>query len=375
MKVPLLDTSREYRAHKPQIDQAVRKVMLEGKYINGPEVTEFEKKLSEYLDRHERNLYAVGVSSGTDALLLALKALEIGEGDQVLVPDYTFVATVEAVLRVGATPVLVDVDENGNMDIGDAVNKINGWTKAAIVVHLFGKSLDFTELKLLGIKIIEDCAQSFGTLATVPDTQFRGPIPYTGTVGDIGCFSFFPSKNLGCMGDGGAVITYDIGLSQKMRILRSHGQTSKNWTVHLGGNFRLDTIQAAVLLAKLPFVKNLLSRRYENARLYNDQLKDIPDIILPPRNTQHTYNQYVIRVKNREELMDQLKWNDIGHAVYYPCSISAQPLFKSYGTSVMSKTLSKEMLALPIGPFTTEEEIMHVCTIIREFYQSDVKCE
>lgn len=361
MRVPFFDAAAEYRDHQANIDKAILDVVLSGQYINGYAVDDFENRLADYLEVG----YAVGMSSGTDALLATLMAMGIGPGDTVLVPDYTFAATAEVVLRVGATPIIVDVDYAGNMFEAEAIAKIGTSTKAAIVVHLFGKSCEFNELKK-HVTVIEDCAQSLGTLAESGE--------FTGTQGVAGCFSFFPSKNLGCMGDAGAVCTNDMHLAEKLYTVRRHGQRVKNMTDMLGGNFRLDTLHAAVLHTKMLKLPRYLAARRKNAEQYIEELAGIEQIETPDKDPNHTYNQFVILSQRRDLLRLFLESKGIDTAIYYPYPLSEQALFRPYwwntaSTAHVAKQLSQESLALPVGPFTTPDQISYVCETIRTHFK------
>lgn len=368
MEVPLLDLKRQNCSLENEFKTVFENVFKSGQYILGPAVESFEKDCAHYLD--VKNV--IGVSSGTDALLLALMALGIGPGDEVICPTFTFFATAGVIWRVGAKPVFVDMDpQTFNCDTVDIKNKITSKTKAIIPVHLFGQCADMdTIMKIAhskGIWVIEDAAQAFGA-------RYQGKC--AGTLGTIGCFSFFPSKNLGGFGDAGCVVTNDNALAEKMKVLRVHGSKPKYYHAMVGGNFRIDTIQAALLQIKLKYLDSYALKRQDNAKQYNqffDQNTSLP--IEKPFVTRegHIYNQYVIRVKNglRHNLQSYLKEKGIGTEVYYPVPMHLLECFKGLGYKrgalPVSELACDEVLAIPIFPELTQEEIAHVCKSIQEF--------
>ena len=311
MKVPLIDLTEQYHRLKEEIDEAVRQVLESGRYILGPNVEALEQEVAHYSGTR----HAVGVASGTDALLLSLKALNVGPGDEVIVPTYTFFATAEAVIRVGATPIFVDVDENTYcLDVGQVGECITSKTRAVIPVHLFGHPADMAPLLDLAtrhsLRVIEDNAQAFGA-------EYRSQ--RTGSFGDAGCFSFFPTKNLGGLGDGGMITTNDPDLADRLRILRNHGWRNKYLPIEIGYNSRLDEIQAAILLVKLPYVDGWNNQRRMLAQRYTQELSGL-GVGLPNVHPDclHAYHMYVIRVDNRAEVQSHLQEAGIASAVYYP---------------------------------------------------------
>jgi len=388
MKVPLLDLKPQYHSLKKELDDAVLRVAESQYFILGPEVENMEKKFSEYLNCK----YAIGVSSGTDALLLALMAIDIQPGDEVIVPTYSFFATAGVVARLNAIPVLTDMDPvTFNIDPEDIKKKITPKTKAIIPVHLYGQSADMEPImkiaKEKNIFVIEDAAQAIGT-------EYKDG-KCVGTIGDIGCFSFFPSKNLGGYGDGGLVTTNNDDIANMLRIKRVHGGEKKYYHKVIGGNFRIDALQSAVLRVKLPHLDNWSKQRRANADYYNEQFKkaglseepgktkfdDKNKVLLPKavyRNADslknyHIYNQYIIRVQERDELKKFLSENEIGNEIYYPVPFHLQDCFAnlnhSKGDFPESEKASETSLAIPIYPELIKEQQEFVVQKIREFIQ------
>ncbi len=385
MNVPLLDLRAQYKSIKSQLDDALIRVAESQHFILGEEVDKLEKAMSQYIGCK----YSLGVSSGTDALLIALMAIDLKPGDEVILPTFSFFATAGVVARLGGVPVLVDSDEvTFNIKVADIEKKITGKTKAIMPVHLFGQSAEMDELmrvaKKHNVKVIEDAAQAIGV-------QYKDG-RQVGTIGDIGCFSFFPSKNLGCFGDGGLVTTNDEGLAKKLRILRVHGSEPKYYHKVIGGNFRLDAIQAAVLNVKLPYLDGWSAKRRENAEFYTRAFVeagvaqgegmtsfDHKNKVLLPKpvfkgsghKNYHIYNQYVIRVQKRDELRKFLAERTVGNEVYYPVPFHRQECFaylKSKDADYPSaNALAESVLALPIYPELTKEQLKYVVETIGEF--------
>ncbi|MDF1611477.1 DegT/DnrJ/EryC1/StrS family aminotransferase [Stygiobacter electus] len=388
MKVPLLDLKPQYLSLKQEIDEAIQRVVDSQYFINGPDVAKLEEEVANYLNVK----YAVGVSSGTDALLIALMALDIKPDDEVIVPTYSFFATAGVVARLNAKPIFTDIDPvTFNIDPKDFEKKISAKTKAVIPVHLFGQSADMNEIfniaKNHNLFIIEDAAQAIGV-------QYKDG-RFVGSIGDIGCFSFFPSKNLGGFGDGGIVTTNDEILYKKLKMLRMHGMEPKYYHKIIGGNFRLDTLQAAVLRVKLPHLDNWSAKRRQNAELYSKLfiekglaeeegkiLIDSKNKILLPKavykehnnvaKNYHIYNQYVIRIEKRNELWNFLKEKEIGCEVYYPVPFHRQECFNFLNEKDENYTHSNfaadHSLALPVYPELTNEQINYVVNCIEEFF-------
>jgi dTDP-4-amino-4,6-dideoxygalactose transaminase len=386
MSVPLLDLKLQYHTLQAEIEEAMLRVARSQICILGPEVDALEAELTTYLDVK----HAIGVSSGTDALIIAFMALDIDAGDEVIVPTFSFFATAGCVSRVGATPVFVDVDPvSFNMD-PDAVRRaITPRTKAIVPVHLFGQAAAMDELLAIAnehnIPVIEDAAQAIGT--TYRDGR------KVGGLGVMGCFSFYPTKNLGAFGDAGLVTTNDDDLAATLRQLRNHGMEPRYYHSMIGGNFRLDALQAAVLRVKLPHLDAWHAGREHNAGLYERAFIEAglasgagrtafsaDDVVLLPEAVNHTedsgphhhiFNQYTIRVQNRDAMREHLRAKGIGTEVYYPVPFHKQECFshiKGYGESFpVADALAESVLALPIFPELTQEQISEVVETIAEF--------
>jgi len=388
MKVPLLDLKPQYLSLKKELDEAVIKVAESQQFILGNELAAMEEDFEKYLNCK----HAYGVSSGTDALLLALMAIDIQPDDEVIVPTYSFFATAGVVARLFAKPVLVENDPiTFNIDPKDFKAKITSKTKAVIPVHLFGQSAEMDEIMQIAqehnIVVIEDAAQAIGT-------QYKDG-RFVGTIGHIGCFSFFPSKNLGCYGDGGLITTNDDNLAEIIRIKRVHGGEPKYYHKVIGGNFRLDALQSAVLRVKLPHLQAWSDKRKYNAKLYNrlfieaglaedvgktsfDEKNKVllPKAVyedVPNLNNYHIYNQYIIRVEKRDQLREYLSKNEIGTEIYYPVPFHLQECF-SYlnyekGEFPISEFSANTSLAIPIYPELTDEQIKYVVKTIKYFFE------
>jgi dTDP-4-amino-4,6-dideoxygalactose transaminase len=367
MQVQLLDLKVQYESLAKEILPAVEKVLKDANYIMGKQVEELEKKMCEYLGCKN----AIAIASGTDALLLSLRAAGVGYGDEVVTTPYTFFATAGAIVNVGAKPVFVDIVP-GTCNINPAKIEavITKKTKAIIPVHLFGQSADMDPIMAIAkrhnLKVIEDACQSIGT-------KYKNV--YVGNIGDTGCFSFFPSKNLGCAGDGGMVSANNQEMADKVRILRVHGGEKKYYHRIVGTNSRLDTIQAAILLVKIKYLDNWSNLRQEHADRYNKELKGIGDVRLPEKiaESNHVYNQYTIRTKKRDQLQEFFKENGIGNAVYYPLPLHLQDCFKNLGYKEgdfpESESAAKETVSIPVYPELTDEQQDYVIEKIREFYK------
>jgi dTDP-4-amino-4,6-dideoxygalactose transaminase len=389
MKVPLLDLKAQYNSIKKDINETLIKVAESQYFILGPEVEKLEKSIGDYI----QSKYTVGVSSGTDALLIALMAIDIKPGDEVIIPTYSFFATAGVVSRLNATPVFCDSDPlTFNIDPDKLESLITDKTKAIIPVHLYGQCADMAPIleiaKKHNLKVIEDGAQAIGSQYS--DGKFSG------TIGDIGCFSFFPSKNLGCFGDGGMVATNNEDLYSKLKILRVHGSKPKYYHKIIGGNFRLDAIQAAVLNVKLPHLDNWSEKRRTNANLYTKlfidsklasqegilELSSNEKVLLPKpvyknvnvRNY-HIYNQYVIRVNKRDMLRKYLNDLGIGCEIYYPVPFHLQECYSSLnhkaGDFPVAEICANSSLALPIYPELTTEQISFVVDSINNFIKNN----
>ncbi len=383
MKVPLLDLTRQYKSIREDIDSALSKVLLSQSFILGEEVNELERKIADYCGTE----YAIGVASGTDALLLSLRALGIGKGDLVITTPFTFFATAGAISNAGATPVFVDIIydtynidperlENllkGNSFHCSRLNIKNSRVKAIIPVHLYGQIADMdTIINIVdeyGISVVEDACQAIGA-------EYQGK--RAGSIGDLGCFSFFPTKNFGGYGDGGIITTQDKLLEERLRKLRVHGEGRGYYHSMIGYNSRLDTLQAAVLLAKLPYLNDWNSKRNRNAGYYSKHLKNIEGIDTPTvrEGRKHIYHQYTIRVKEgrRDELQKFLKEKNIGTKVYYPFPLHLQECFRNLGYKKgdfpFSENAANRVLSLPVFPELNLDEIDYVCDSIKEFFNS-----
>ncbi|MBV9574148.1 MAG: DegT/DnrJ/EryC1/StrS family aminotransferase [Acidobacteriales bacterium] len=369
MNVPLLDLRAQYASIKTEVDAAVAAVFDSQHFILGPQVEACEKALATYSNCS----HAVGVSSGTDALLACLMAENIGPGDEVITSAYSFFATAGAIARVGATPVFVDIDPaTYNLDQLQIPAKITKKTRAIIPVHLFGQMADMDAIMRAAdehrLVVIEDAAQAIGAE--------RGG-RRAGSVGHYGCFSFYPSKNLGGAGDGGMVVTNDSKRAAKLRQLRNHGAESKYRHAMVGGNFRLDAIQAAVIKVKLPHLDAWTEARQRNARRYDELFSraalpiEVP-AVLPGR---HVFNQYVIRSTERDSLQKFLKENGVETEVYYPVPLHLQPCFAQLGYSVgdfpESERAAKQTLALPIYPELAAKQLEYVVRSTCDFHSSN----
>lgn len=365
MNVPLLDVNRQNSKLREAAIEKFAKIFDSGVFILGEDVEIFEKNVASYLGVK----HAIGVSSGTDALLIALMALGIGNGDEVICPSFTFFATAGSIARVGATPVFADIDrETYNISLDEIKKKVTKRTKAIIPVHLFGQSADIDDIvkfsDSIGVPVIEDCAQSFGAKRNGKQT---------GTFGEIGCFSFYPSKNLGGFGDAGLVCTDDDEIAERLRILRVHGARSQYNHEIVGGNFRIDTIQAALLNLKLPHVDEYIESKRRNAKMYLSELRNIDGIVLPKEKDGnfHTWHQFTVRIKNgmRDKVLESLRKSGVGCNVYYPIPLDRQKCFEDYISGDFTKVadeVSKDVISLPIFPELTTEEILYVCDTLKK---------
>lgn len=361
-RIPLLDLSAQYHNIQPEIDAAIQGVLKSGHFILGPEVSALEEEVAAYLGVNS----GIGVASGTDALILALRALEVGPGDEVILPAYTFFATISTVLHVGATPVLVDIDpETYCLDMDQVRSRITPNTRAVIPVHLYGHPADMEILQELraehGFRIIEDNAQAFGA-------EYKGA--KTGSLGDIACLSFFPSKNLGGYGDGGMVVTNDTELAQKIQMLRTHGWKKKYFPEILGYNSRLDALQAAILRVKLRYVDAWNNRRRELAKNYNQKFSQIVGIAPPVEipGSKHVYHLYVLRSSEQERVLAFLKQQGVATGVYYPQPLHLTQACMHLGYQVgdfpISERATNQTLAIPIYPEMTPDQVGAVVAAI-----------
>lgn len=363
---PFVDLKAQYGNIKEEILKCINEILESSHYILGENVKAFEEEVKSYLGVKE----AIGVASGTDALHLALKALNIGKGDEVITTPFTFFATVEAIIYVGAKPVFVDIEKDTyNIDPEKIEGKITPRTKAIIPVHLFGCPADMEKIndiaRRYGLKVVEDAAQAFG--ATIGNKK-------VGTFGDIGCFSFYPSKNLGCFGDGGMVVTDNLEIAQKIRILRNHGSHGKYIHETVGLNSRLDEIQAGILRIKLRHIEEYNKYRRKKAFLYTKLLSDA--VITPKENDNkyHVYHLYSIRSSFRDKIKETLAKHKIPSVVYYPLPLHLQKAlsFLGYkeGDFPVSEATSREILSLPIYPEIPDDEVYEISQIILRCLQN-----
>ena len=364
MRVNFVDLKEQYKTIKNDILSAITSVLEDNQFVLGSRVKEFEEKYAAY----SQTKYGVGVASGTDAILLALKSFDIRPGDEVITAANTFMATVLAISYAGATPVLIDNDPvSYNIDPTKIEAAINSKTKAIIPVHLYGQMADMDAIikiaKKHKLKVIEDACQAHGA-------EYKGH--RSGSMGDIGCFSFYPSKNLGAYGDGGMVITHDEHLYEKLKMLRDYGQLKKYHHEVKGFNSRLDSIQAAVLLAKLPYLENWNNNRRALAKLYNELLSEV-DVVTPfeSQGYRHIYHLYVIRTKKRDQMFAHLNSKQIFCGIHYPIPIHLQKAYKDLpykkGDFPITERYAQEILSLPMFPELKEEQIRYVIGVIKEF--------
>ena len=396
MRVPLLDLKAQYETIRMEIITEIEEVFESQQFILGPKVTLFEEAIAAYSGCK----YGVGVSSGTDALLICLMAEEIGPGDEVITTPYTFFATAGSIARTGAKPVFVDIQKDTyNIDPNLIEDKISQRTRAIIPVHLFGQCADMDPIldiaRRHGLVVIEDAAQAIGA-EYVSRNSYSLTIKRAGCMGDYGCFSFFPSKNLGGFGDGGMVVTNDPDRAEKLRVLRGHGSKPKYYHRLIGGNFRLDALQAAVLLVKFSHLDEWTFKRQQNAALYDAEFyscglvekgaiklpkavwkENLENIHPGPESEQralhshyHIYNQYVISTPLRDRVKSHLSENGIGTEIYYPVPLHLQECLSSLGYQTgsfpVSEAASKETIALPIYPELTLKELQFVIDSIKK---------
>jgi dTDP-4-amino-4,6-dideoxygalactose transaminase len=377
--IPILDLKAQYAAIRADVESAIARVMESQHFILGPEVEALEKEIAAYCGSR----FGIGVSSGTDALLVSLMAIGIQPGDEVVTSPYSFFATAGAIVRLGARPVFVDIDlETLNMDAGLVEAAITDRTRAILPVHLAGQMADMDTIMEIAerrsLYVIEDACQALGA-------DFHGR--RAGSIGHLGCFSFFPSKNLGGAGDSGLVTSNDPALADKVSLLRNHGHQPKYYNQAIGGNFRMDALQAAILRAKLPHLEAWTAARQRNAALYRQfflasglasettGLREQKPVVLPHETGwgRHIYHLYQVRVQNRAGLMAHLKDNQIGSEIYYPVPLHLQACFDGMGYArgdcPNAERAAEETLALPIYPELTEAQISRVVRVIADFYQ------
>lgn len=368
MPIPLVDLKAQYRAIKKEIDRAIFEAIKNTNFILGENVQKFEKEFAKFC----KVKYAIGVGNGTDALYLALRVLGIKTGDEVITPPNTFIATVEAITLNGAKPVFVDINpETYNIDITKIEKAITKKTKAIVPVHLYGQPADIGPIlkiaKKYNLKVIEDAAQAHGA-------EYKGK--RVGGLGDVGCFSFFPAKNLGAYGDGGMVVTNNKKIAEKVRLLRNHGRVQKYEHQIEGINSRLDELQAAILRVKLRYLNKWNQARRQRAKLYDNSLKNIKGVKIPftPSWAVPVYYVYTIRTKERDKLQESLKKEGISTGLYYPIPLHLQPAYKYLGYKIgdfpETERAAKEILSLPICPELSKKDQNYVIQKIKEFFKS-----
>lgn len=363
MEVPFIDFSKQYLTIKDEIDAGLREVFETGSFILGPAEKKFEEDFAKYCDAK----YAVGVNSGTDALYLAMLSLGIGEGDEVLLPTHTFIATALCVSYVGAKPVFVDIEDTTYNICPKALEKaITSKTKAVIPVHIYGQSAEMDEILSIAndnnLKVIEDAAQAHG--ATYKDKKI-------GSLGDVACFSFYPTKSLGAFGDGGAIVTNDSALCEKALMFRDYGRKDRYEHKIIGFNSRLDTVQAVILSAKLKYLDEWNRMRNAQGVYYCDCLRNIDEVKCPARKDDrtHVFQTFVVRVKNRDEVLEALKSKDIGVLIHYPIPLHLQEAYRYLGYKKgdfpVAESVASEILSLPMFPHIEKEQIDVVCAELK----------
>lgn len=370
--IPILSLTEQYKSLKDEMNKAVLEVLESGYYILGPNVQKIEKTIAEYCGCKR----AVACANGTDALHLALRALGIGQGDEVITTAFTFVATTETIGIVGATPVFADINpETFNIDVNDIESKITEKTKAILPVHLYGQPADMDPIMEIAKKhnlyVIEDCAQAIGA-------SYKGK--KVGSFGDFGCFSFFPTKNLGCYGDGGMITTDNDEYAEKIIALRNHGGKNRYYHDQLGLNSRLDEVQAAILNVKFPHINKWNDRRREIAYKYNELFKDVSEIVTPKEisSVNSVYHQYTVRVPNRDELQKEMHEAGVMCMIYYPIPLHKQEVHSKLNLPKnylpITEKATEVVLSLPIYPDLTEEQIITVAETLKSKVKKQVTC-
>jgi UDP-2-acetamido-2-deoxy-ribo-hexuluronate aminotransferase len=371
-KIRMVDLRSQYLRIKEEVDSAIQSVIDSTSFIQGKAVIEFSNSLAAYLDSKA----VIGCANGTDALQIAMMALDCKRGQEVILPVHTYVATAEVIALLGLTPVFVEVDEKTfNIDVNKLEEKITPKTFSIVPVHLYGQCADMEPILKLAekhkIHVIEDAAQALGASYTFSN----GRKMRAGTMGIIGCTSFFPSKNLGCFGDGGAIFTQDIVLAEKIKMIANHGQRIKYHHDVIGINSRLDTLQAAILQVKLRYLGEYEKRRNEAAAFYDKQLAGVPFLEIPFRsdNSTHVFHQYTVKTKgiNRDLFKTYLESKGIPSMIYYPVPLHLQQAYSSpeypEGSFKITEQLSKTVLSLPIHTEMTQEQLSYICTTIKEY--------
>ena len=370
-RIKMVDLQRQYLRIKPEIDKAIEEVLMSTAFIQGPQVKEFAGALGKYAGAD----HVIPCANGTDALQIAMMALDLKPGDEVIVPVFTYVATAEVIALLGLTPVFVDVDErNYNIDVGQVEKAITRKTRAIVPVHLFGQCADMEPLLRIAGKhnlyITEDAAQALGAEYTFPD----GSMKKAGTMGTIGTTSFFPSKNLGCYGDGGAVFTNDPGLAERLRMIANHGQRVKYHHDIIGVNSRLDTLQAAILTVKLKYLPEYTEKRKKVADYYDENLANkYVNTPLRVENSTHVFHQYTLTIQGgkRDDFQKYLASNGIPSMIYYPVPLHLQKAYRrpgyEEGSFPVTERLSKSVISLPIHTEMDREQMAFICRTINNF--------
>ncbi len=361
--IPFVDLKKEYQSIKEEINKAIQNVLDKQWFLFGEELKEFEKEFSKYLGMK----YGIGVNSGSDALYLAVRALDINKGDEIITISHTFISTIDAIVRNGAKPIFVDINpDTYTIDVTQIKEKISEKTKAILPVHLYGLSSDMDPIMELaekyGLYVIEDACQAHGA-------EYNGK--KVGNFGNLACFSFYPSKNLGAYGDGGMIVTNDDKLYKKLKLSRNYGQQKKYYHDFVGVNSRLDEIQAAILGVKLKYLNEWNKKRRINARKYNELLED-SDIITPieMEYAKHVYHLYVIQSKKRNQLKEFLENNNIQTLVHYPIPVHLQKAYSIYKDVFklpITEMICNNILSLPMHPWLHEKEIQFISQTIKNF--------
>lgn len=376
--ISVLDLKAEYNALKTEVDAAIRRVLESGVFVGGPEVEMFESELKAYLGVK----HAVSVGSGTDALFIALRALGVGPGDEVIAPAFTFIATIEAILHAGAKPVLVDIDqETFNLDPAGLEGAVSPKTRAVLPVHLYGQPAPMSEISSFAakhnLKVVEDAAQAIGARYCYPGSprpnQLQAdPGVAVGTLGHAAAFSFYPTKNLAAYGDGGLVATNDDSLAEKARMLAVHGaKTRYHHELAAGYTSRLDALQAAILRAKLPQLESWNAKRRRTAKAYTESLSELVFTPVVASYSLHTFHQYTIRTPERDRLIAHLKHKGVGSSIHYPLPVHLQPAYTHLGSPGQfphAEKAAREVLSLPMHPFLTDEQAEYIGSAVRSFF-------
>ena len=365
--IPLVDLKAQYDSIKPEIDNAIRRVLDSTSFIMGEELERFEEEFAQFCDVK----FAIGVANGSDALILALRACGIGEGEEIITVPHTFIATTEAITYVGGKIVFVDIDpKTYTIDVSKIEEKINEKTKAIIPVHLYGQPADMDPIiklaKEYNLKVIEDAAQAHGA-------EYKGK--KVGSIGDVACFSFYPGKNLGAYGDAGMITTNSEEIAKKVKLLRNHGRITKKYEHEIEGySSRLDNLQAAILRVKLKYLNQWNGMRRKNARKYNELLNNIDGIITPYEAdyAKHVYHLYVIRTEERDKLREELKSKGIATGIHYPIPLHLQPAYNYLGHKKgdfpITEKASQEIISLPMFAELSDEQIEEIVELIKNYY-------